>query len=133
MQDNNIHIGIQVAKTGCPGLSQPTSTDHNCSNMLMTTRKKMVTSWLTKGKKTNPAWRRPQKKHMLGMQWLFGPKPAFPKGPVTKIRGLLGPNNYVINGLWAPKPYYLDPWTLRDCCPMISPKPQRQRHRLPRV
>ena len=36
-----------------------------------------------------------------------------PKGPRTQITGFEGPNAYNINGIWALKPYYLGPWTLR--------------------
>ena len=27
----------------------------------------------------------------------------------------LGPKYYNVNGIWALKPYYLGPWTLREC------------------
>ena len=36
-----------------------------------------------------------------------------PKGPRTQIIGFLGPKYYNINSIWALKPYYLGPWTLR--------------------
>ena len=34
---------------------------------------------------------------------------TIPKGPRS------GPKYYSINGIWALKPYYLGPWTLREC------------------
>ena len=58
-----------------------------------------------------------------------------PKGPRTQTKGslqrgsrgiyrgckghpnsmVLGPKYYNINGIWALKPHYLGPWTLRAC------------------
>ena len=43
-------------------------------------------------------------------------KILFPKGPRTQIIGrVLGAKYHNVNGSWALKPYYLGPWTLRDC------------------
>ena len=36
-----------------------------------------------------------------------------PEGPRTQIQRALGPKYYNIVGIWALKPYYLGPWTLR--------------------
>ena len=39
---------------------------------------------------------------------------ALSKGPRTQIMGFhLEPKYYSINGIWALKPYYLRPWTLK--------------------
>ena len=38
---------------------------------------------------------------------------GYPKGPRTQIIGFQGPNTIVCFGIWALKPYYLGPWTLR--------------------
>ena len=47
------------------------------------------------------------------MKGLEGRLLALPKGPGTQIIGFLGPKYYNINDLWALKPLYLGPWTLR--------------------
>ena len=36
-----------------------------------------------------------------------------PKGPRTQTIRVLGPKYYTVNRIWALKPYYLGPWTLR--------------------
>ena len=36
-----------------------------------------------------------------------------PKGPRTKIVGFLRPEYFNIGCIWALKPHYLGPWTLR--------------------
>ena len=35
------------------------------------------------------------------------------QGSKDPNNGVLGPKYYNINGIWALKPYYLGPWTLR--------------------
>ena len=37
---------------------------------------------------------------------------TYPKGPRTQIIGLR-PKYHDVHGIWALKPYYLGPWTLR--------------------
>ena len=39
------------------------------------------------------------------------PASTYPKGANNRV---LGPKDNNIHGIWAPKPYYLDPWTLRN-------------------
>ena len=38
-----------------------------------------------------------------------------PLGSKDPNNRALGPKYYSINGIWALKPYYLGPWTLRTC------------------
>ena len=45
-----------------------------------------------------------------------GPNEALnpnPKGPRTPENRVLGPKYHSYYSIWAPKPYYLGPWTLR--------------------
>ena len=42
-------------------------------------------------------------------------KEITPNCPRTQIMGVLGAKYYSVNGIWALKPYYLGPWTLREC------------------
>ena len=35
--------------------------------------------------------------------------------PKDRDNRVLGPKCYNLNSIWALKPSYLDPWTLRDC------------------
>ena len=46
--------------------------------------------------------------------------PKNPKGPRTQIMGFWGPKYYDNNAIWALKPYYLGPWTLRGRYASIS-------------
>ena len=45
------------------------------------------------------------------------------EGPRTHIIELPGPKYYIINCIWALKPYYLGPWTLRALLLILNPKP----------
>ena len=42
-----------------------------------------------------------------------GPSTVPPKGPRTQITGFKGPDTILSKGIWALKPYYLGPLTLR--------------------
>ena len=40
--------------------------------------------------------------------------PHYPSGSKDPNNRVVGPKYYDINGIWALKPCYLGPWTLRD-------------------
>ena len=45
-----------------------------------------------------------------------------PQGSKDPNNRVLGPNDYNVNGIWAPRPCYLGPWTLRVRISLLGPQ-----------
>ena len=47
------------------------------------------------------------------MPWTNPISNRYPEGSKDPIKRFLGPKHYDTSGIWALKPFYLSPWTLR--------------------